>query len=123
MADRPARLRLSRARGFNLQEASHAVNGRPAIHAARPGPLGNPFIVGKHGDRARCVELHRYLLGGLLCLGVDEECIAAQQAHVGHLKTRLAELRGANLACWCALPAAGEPDLCHAATLIEAANG
>lgn len=33
------------------------------------------------------------------------------------------ELRGKNLACWCALPMAGEPDLCHAAVLLEVANG
>lgn len=33
------------------------------------------------------------------------------------------ELRGKDLACWCALPAAGEEDLCHAAVLLKVANG
>lgn len=29
------------------------------------------------------------------------------------------ELAGKDLACWCALPAAGETDWCHAAVLID----
>ena len=33
---RPVRLRLSRAKGFNLQEHSQAVNGLPAVNCARP---------------------------------------------------------------------------------------
>jgi hypothetical protein len=31
-------------------------------------------------------------------------------------------LGGKNLACWCALPEPGDPDLCHAAVLLELAN-
>jgi len=33
------------------------------------------------------------------------------------------ELRGRNLACWCHLPTEPhEPDMCHAAVLLEIAN-
>jgi len=32
-------------------------------------------------------------------------------------------LAGRDLACWCSLPAPGEPDLCHAAVLLAVANG
>ena len=32
------------------------------------------------------------------------------------------ELAGRDLACWCRLPEAGEPDLCHAAVTLSAAN-
>lgn len=32
------------------------------------------------------------------------------------------ELAGRDLMCWCPLPAAGEPDHCHAAVLLEIAN-
>jgi hypothetical protein len=32
------------------------------------------------------------------------------------------ELGGWDLACWCQLPAPGEPDLCHAAITLHAAN-
>ena len=33
------------------------------------------------------------------------------------------ELAGRDLACWCPLPAAGEPDICHGAVLLAIANG
>lgn len=33
------------------------------------------------------------------------------------------QLAGKTLACWCPLPAEGEPDICHAAILLEIANG
>ena len=58
----PVRLQLSRRAGFNLQAASHARNGLDAVHVARPGPWGNPFIVGKHGDAAYCVDLYKACL-------------------------------------------------------------
>ena len=32
------------------------------------------------------------------------------------------DLRGKDLACWCPLPAEGEPDICHAAELLRIAN-
>jgi hypothetical protein len=32
------------------------------------------------------------------------------------------ELAGKSLACWCPLPAEGEPDICHAAVLLDIAN-
>jgi hypothetical protein len=31
------------------------------------------------------------------------------------------ELAGRDLACWCKLPAEGQPDICHAAVLLEVA--
>lgn len=34
-----------------------------------------------------------------------------------------AELRGHSLVCTCPLPERGKPDLCHAAVLLEIANG
>ncbi|RZF05994.1 DUF4326 domain-containing protein [Streptomyces albidoflavus] len=33
------------------------------------------------------------------------------------------ELRGRDLMCWCPLPEPGEPDHCHAAVLLDLANG
>jgi hypothetical protein len=32
-------------------------------------------------------------------------------------------LAGKSLACWCALPEPGEPDICHARILLAIANG
>ncbi|NJA56690.1 DUF4326 domain-containing protein [Streptomyces sp. NEAU-H3] len=34
-----------------------------------------------------------------------------------------AALSGRDLMCWCPLPAEGEPDHCHAAVLLDLANG
>ena len=42
---RPQRMQLSRRGGYNLQDASHALNGLPARRITRPGPWGNPFTI------------------------------------------------------------------------------
>ena len=34
-------------------------HGDKGINVMRPSPLGNPFIVGQHGERGECVELFR----------------------------------------------------------------
>lgn len=108
----PQRVRLSRAKGFNLQVAHPG-----AINVARPGPLGNPFVVGRDGTRAECVSLYALMLSGFLCLSsgpsIDEQRKASAAAW-----GRRRELRGHDLACWCALD--GKP--CHADVLIAFAN-
>lgn len=86
-----------------------------AVKVDRTTPWGNPFIVGKHGDQARCVELHRYLLAGYLCVSADN--VDAQRAHREHVERHIQKLRGRPLACWCRQ---GKP--CHADTLLEIAN-
>jgi hypothetical protein len=113
---KPVRLRLSRKKGFNLQALSRATNGRDAVNVARPGKLGNPFIVGKHGTRAQCVAFHERLLAGYLCVSVDRECVKAQRKHLRYVKANIERLRGMNVACWCE----GKP--CHGDTLLDVAN-
>lgn len=113
----PVRIRLSRARGFNLQEQSKKLNGLEAVHVARPGPWGNPFIVGKNGDREHCVDLYKALLAGLLALAKSPH-IDALHASRQFVDDHLHELRGKNLACWCAID--GKP--CHADVLLSIAN-
>lgn len=95
----PVRLQLSRAKGFNLQAHSRAVNGLAAVNCARPGKWGNPYKIGT-------------------CLIGNAEM--AQMAFVANLPLTFKgyELRGKNLACWCALD---EPN-CHADVLLELAN-
>jgi hypothetical protein len=71
---------------------------------ARPSRWGNPFKIGLDGDRAACVKK-----------------FADWLAQIDQANYRVAvreELRGKNLACWCAV---GEP--CHADILLRAANG
>ena len=114
----PVRLRLSRAKGFDLQALSRATNGLRAVVVARPTPWGNPFVVGKDGKAEDCVRLYRMMLAGYLCLTCTPE-IDAQRAAVTHVRRRARrDLRGKNLACWCR---DGQP--CHADVLLEIANG
>jgi len=56
----PVRLRLSRARGFNLQTHSLATNGLPAVKITRPGRYGNPFPLSgfSREESLRRFELH-----------------------------------------------------------------
>lgn len=104
----PQRIRLSRARGFRLPEG--------AINVARPGKLGNPFIVGRDGTRAECVSLYALMLGGKLALtgpsiadlrAARETAWAARDTYAGR-----------DVACWCALD--GEP--CHGDVLLALWN-
>jgi hypothetical protein len=114
----PVRLRLSRAKGFDLQAASRAVNGLAAVNCTRPGPFGNPFLVGRDGDRAYCVDLYKALLAGMIPLGKSagpDDLLAARLRIIAGIDG----LRGKNLACWCRLD--GKP--CHADVLLDVANG
>jgi hypothetical protein len=94
---------LSRRPGFNLQAASQAANGLPAVTVARPSRWGNPFPIGADGipDAATAVANFR----------------AALMRQLKEEPERLAPLRRHNLACWCALD---QP--CHADLLLEWAN-
>ena len=102
----PVRLRLSRAKGFDLQRHSRDTNGLPAINCARPGPWGNPFIVGatlhcgipfSDGplSRARAIEWHQGMWLSIL----------------DNAPGALDVLRNHNLACWCC-----PREACHADT-------
>jgi len=112
--DRPVRVQLRRSKGWQMPENTVVVS--------RPGPLGNPFVVGKHGTRAECVKSFRILMSGFVCLSIDREMSDEQVAYLKRLAGLLPGLRGKNLACWCPLPKPGEPDCCHAACLLEIAN-
>ena len=99
----PARLRLSRAKGYNLQRLSQETNGLPAVKVTRPGRWGNPFHVTKELPLEEAIARYREaLLAGKLSFAADD------------VRT---QLRGKNLACWC--PAGGP---CHADILLEIAN-
>jgi hypothetical protein len=84
--------------------------------------FGNPFSIKDYGhDRA--VALHRAWLAGKLA---GQDLPASREAKLAELRAKvlaaLPTLRGRNLACWCALPEAGQRDNCHAALLLELAN-
>jgi hypothetical protein len=109
----PERIRLSRQRGWRMPPDTAKVD--------RATRWGNPFLVGEHGDRAACVARYRRLLEEAR-IDPDGPEPALQQAARQRVVEQGHRLRGLNLACWCPLPEAGEPDLCHAAVLLDFVN-
>ena len=116
---RPVRLQLSRKKGFNLQRLSMETNGLPAVNVARPNKWGNPFAI---GEQYRAVDDAGRSQGQYTCRSAAEakECFGnfMQQDQSSELRCEATtDLRGRNLACWCA---PGAP--CHADVLLELAN-
>ena len=105
----PKRIRLSRAKGWRLPDNT--------VNVARPGPHGNPFVVGRDGTRAECVHLFAALASGLLCLTCKAE-VEPQRRILALIDAGLDDLRGHDVACWCALD--GGP--CHGAVWLALAN-
>jgi len=103
----PERVRLSRAKGWRMPPNTVKVD--------RTTKWGNPFIVGKDGDRAHCVKLYGYLMGGYLCVSTAN--VNEQKAARKYVEQNRKRLVGKNLACWCSLDGP-----CHADVLLEIAN-
>lgn len=127
----PQRIQLSRRAGFNLQEASLAINGLPARVVARPLRYGNPFRVTREDAHLWLVDGPAHGLGSTVHFAFEDRESAARRAVAlfkalldkdGVRRRAARDLRGFNLACWCPLPKPGEPDICHAAVLLEIAN-
>jgi hypothetical protein len=68
----------------------------------RKSPYGNPFVIGRDGDRATVIAKH------------EAWWFADEQAALRARAQR--ELRGRDLACWCA------PEACHADLLLRFCN-
>lgn len=71
-----------------------------AVYVGRPSKFGNPFLIGRDGDREEVVYKYRKFMENN-----PELCEDAKQ-----------ELAGKDLICWCA------PALCHADILLDIAN-
>ena len=108
MTDTPVRIQRKRTKGWRMPPNTVSV--------CRPGKWGNPFKVG---------AWMRPLDGGLpVEVQTPQQAVALFAANAldpaggfifrGNVKR---ELRGKNLACWCALDAP-----CHADVLLELAN-
>ena len=111
----PIRLRLSRKRGFNLQEHSRAINGLDAVNCSRPHALGNPFVVGIDGDAETCVALFKGRLD--LWMWTNHPTPHRCDLLFAAQRKAIADARGKNCACWCALDAT-----CHADVILEVSN-
>jgi len=70
------------------------------IYIGRPSKWGNPFVIGRDGDRAEVIDRYRAYL-----------------RHRPELVAALGELRGRQLACHCS------PQPCHGDVLAELADG
>ena len=75
---------------------THEARGGGRVYVGRLSKWGNPFRMGVDGTREEVIEKYREWL-----LGNDR------------LMRDLEELRGKDLACWCA------PKPCHADVLLE----
>lgn len=75
---------------------------KTAIYVGRPTQWGNPFTIGRDGDRAQVIAKFRTWV---------------HQPEQESLRTSAKrELRGRDLVCWCA------PEDCHAYVWLEIVN-
>ena len=77
----------------------HCKRERHHEYVGRPTKWGNPFVIGRHGNRTEVIELY-------------EQWLREQET----LMAALSELHGKVLGCWCA------PRPCHADVLLRLAN-
>jgi hypothetical protein len=114
VVEQPKRVQLSRRKGWKMPANT--------VKVARPTRFGNPWTVkgaievGYNPAHAQqyCVDLYREWLtttDGLTHMLQDSDYLRRQ------ITEGLPELRGKNLACWCA-----PEQPCHADVLLELAN-
>ena len=102
----PKRIQRKRTKGWTMPPHT--------IYVGRPSVFSNPFRVDEDHDAAWAVRMFTLWLNGRPNTGGGLRRLT--------LLSRLEELRGKDLACWCKEPEPGEPDLCHAAILLRLAN-
>lgn len=77
----------------------HCKKEKYDVYIGRPSPFGNPFVIGPDGDRDEVVRKY-------------EEWLMSQP----DLLSRLPELKGKILGCWC------KPNACHGDVLAKLAD-
>lgn len=108
----PERIQLRRTKGWRLPLNAKSV--------ARPGPWGNPFVVGRRLLVEQYPEGSKEGFGCSLlvtpemAVALFREWSLCRQENVREIRATLA---GFDLACWCKI---GDP--CHADVLLEIAN-
>jgi hypothetical protein len=71
-----------------------------AVYVGRPSKWGNPFVIGRDGDRDEVIEAYEHWLDHQMTID----------------PWFLRGLKGKDLVCWCV------PEACHADVLLEIAN-
>lgn len=80
----------------------HCKRSAYHVYIGRPGPWGNPFVIGKDGDRIQVIEKFRAWF------------FAPEQQKLRERAKQ--ELKGKVLACWCA------PLACHGHIISKFVN-
>lgn len=90
-----------------------------AVYCGRPSPFGNPYC---SKDRLRNIALYRQFIEGVKVLADGSrmmgESYTTERKFAIKLWAKIMDLRGKDLACWCALDMP-----CHVDILLEVANG
>lgn len=106
------RIQRRRVKGWTLPRNTVCVTRGPGMK------WGNPFTVEEFG-RDEALRRFRAAVLGFTSNGSFCRPQAAPDSYIGRIiRDAPLELRGKNLACWCAL---NQP--CHADVLLELANG
>jgi hypothetical protein len=108
----PVRIQRKRTKGFKLI----SPNGLPIVCVGRGSRWGNPFVVGRDGTAAECVNKYADMLLPYRHHGPNSNLFHLYISEA-NLEDIQLSLRGKNLACWCK---EGTP--CHADVLLELAN-
>lgn len=103
----PERIQRKRTKGWKMPPNTVSVT--------RPGPYGNPFIVGIDGDAEQCVRQFRECWEHTL----KYSRMAPRTPYMPFGEpVYLGPLIGKNLACFCPV----EAPFCHADVLLEIVN-
>ena len=127
----PSRIQRSRNKGWRKPEG--------AVYVGRGTPFGNPWAVVRtntgtgwavqwagHANQHRPLGLKDFVPANdkrdahVLAVELYEMWV---HSHPTLLERIRRDLAGRDLMCWCSLPEPGEPDHCHAAVLLDLANG
>lgn len=87
-------------------------HGATGEYIGRPSPLGNPFVIGRDGDRDEVIAKYRAWLEKAISPGVNTP---ARDEFIR--LWRLARAGDVTLVCWCA------PLACHGDVLKEKLEG
>lgn len=96
---------------LNKWNLSDPLPGVTREYVGRPHILGNPFVLGKDGDRDTVIAKYRQWLWSQLQPSGNKAVRLAL-----HSLLQQARLGDVELVCWCA------PERCHADVLVSAIN-
>lgn len=126
MSEAPVRIQLRRTKGWKMPPDTVKVD--------RSTGFGNPFPIAKAKSTSQGVTTDSWMIGtwsGPAIWFAETKERAAEMSVTAFRAWAVSDayrqaarraLAGKNLACWCKLPKPGEPDICHAAVLLEIAN-